>query len=372
MLRLTRIALAAVLGVALLAASSRAANLTDSLKKGTPELQSAGALAFGPEGILFVGDAKGAAIFAIDTGDNPKAPATGALNVKGVDAKIASLLGTEARAIKINDLVVNPASGKAYLSVARGTGAQATPVLLRVDRKGQIEEVPTKDVKFAKAALPNAPGANARGGRGPSPRMQSITKLAYVKGHVYVAGLSNEEWASTLRSIPFPFTEADKGTGVQIWHGAHGRFETQAPVRTFVPYDIKGETHLLAAYTCTPLVKFPVSELKAGKKVKGTTIAELGNRNSPIDMIAYQKDGKDYLLIANSARGLMKVTTENIDKSEPITQPIRGGGKAGLKYQTIENLPGTVQQLDQLDKENVLLLVRTKDGELNLATMPLP
>ena len=42
-------------------------------------------------------------------------------------------------------------------------------------------------------------------------------------GKVYVAGLSNEQFASTLRAIPFPFTEADKGTSVEIYHGAHGR-----------------------------------------------------------------------------------------------------------------------------------------------------
>ncbi len=41
----------------------------------------------------------------------------------------------------------------------------------------------------------------------------------------------------------------------------------------------------------------------------GTTIAELGNRNRPTDMIVYSKDGKDYLLIANTSRGVMKVPT---------------------------------------------------------------
>ena len=29
-------------------------------------------------------------------------------------------------------------------------------------------------------------------------------------------------------------------------------------------YDIAGQTHLLASYTCTPLVKFPVEEIKKG------------------------------------------------------------------------------------------------------------
>ena len=37
---------------------------------GTPGIKSVGPLAFGPEGILFVGDNLGAAIFAIDVGDD--------------------------------------------------------------------------------------------------------------------------------------------------------------------------------------------------------------------------------------------------------------------------------------------------------------
>ena len=60
-------------------------------------------------------------------------------------------------------------------------------------------------------------------------------------------------------------------------------------------------------------MRIPVSELKAGNKVKGTTIAELGNRNRPLDMIVYTKDGKHFILMANSSRGVMKLTGENLD-----------------------------------------------------------
>lgn len=35
---------------------------------GKPDLRSISALAFGPEGVLFVGDGKGGAVFAIDVG----------------------------------------------------------------------------------------------------------------------------------------------------------------------------------------------------------------------------------------------------------------------------------------------------------------
>ncbi len=87
-----------------------------------------------------------------------------------------------------------------------------------------------------------------------------------------------------------------------------------------MPYEINGEANILAAYTCTPLVKIPMSELQPGQKIKGTTIAELGNMNKPLDMFVYEKGGKNYILMANSKRGVMKITTEGIDKIEAITQ----------------------------------------------------
>ena len=356
---------AALLGVALSAASLDAAALTDSLKKGTPDVKSLGALAFGPEGILFAGDTVGSAIFAIDTEDRPSSPLGGAIKVEGIDEKIAALAGTTPKQILINAVAVNPLSGSAYLSVKRGQGADAAALLVRVDRTGKVEEFPLRDVKFAKAVLSKTPTEQRQ-------RQNAITHIEYVKGNVLVAGLSNEEFTSRFRSIPFPFSAGDVGAGVQIWHSAHGRFETNSPVRTFVPYDIAGETYILAAYTCTPLVKIPVSELKPGAKVKGTTIAELGNRNSPLDMVAYEKDGKNYFLMANSSRGVMKITADNLDKAAGITDPVPNGGKAGLSYETLAQWKNSVMHLAKLDKANALFLVQTPTGGMNLETVALP
>jgi hypothetical protein len=349
--------------VALLCLSTtRAASLTDSLKEGTPEIKSLGALAFGPEGILFVGDHRAAAIFAIATGDTSPSDVKEGLKVANLNEKLASLLGIEAKQIKINDLAVNPLSTNAYLTVT-STDPKAPSLLIKIDRMGKISEFPLKGVKFAQVALSNATeGKN---------RQEAITNMAYQKGTLYVAGLSNEEFASKLRAIPFPFKDADKGTSIEIYHGAHGAVETRSPVRTFVPYDINGEAHILAAYTCTPLVSIPVKDLKPGEKVKGTTVAELGNRNRPLDMIVYKKDGKDYILMANSARGMMKIPTEGIDKVEAITTPIKGGGLAGLKYETIKGLEG-VEQMAKLDRGRALILSKDKNGGLNLDTIDLP
>ncbi len=340
-----------------------------SLKAGKAELKSAGALAFGPDGILFVGDSVSAAIVAIDTGDRKAAAKAGPLEIKAVNEKIAALLGTAPDQILINDMVVNPISRNTYLAVSRGRGPEAMPVILRVTPAGKIEEFSLDNVKSARVAIPNAPDAQAKDARGANRRMEAITDLAFVDGKVFVAGLSNEEFASNLRAIPFPFREADKGANVEIYHGQHGRWETNSPVRTFVPYEIKKEAHLLAAYTCTPLVKFPISTLKPGTKVVGTTIAELGNRNRPLDMIIYKKAGNEYILMSNSSRGVMKMSTEKIDTFGAITQQTE---RQGLSYETIPELKG-VEQLDKYDDSSALIVARlVEGGSLDLKTIALP
>jgi hypothetical protein len=339
----------------------------NGLTEGTPDLKSAGPLTFGPNGILFVGDTQQAAIFAIDTGDKGGAPSEKKIEVSGVNEAIAGQLGVKASDVMINDLAVNPQTGNVFLSVSRGRGPDATPVILKLDDSGKFSEVSLKKASFAKAVLPNAP---APGGEGRSNRRAvSITDLAYVDGRVFIAGLSNEEFASNLRSIAFPFEKVESGAGVEIFHGAHGKYETGSPVRTFVPFDIKGEAHLIAAYQCTPLVKLRVAELKSGGKIKGTTIAELGNRNQPLDMVVYQKDGKDYLLIANTSRGVMKVSTEKIAEQPGITERI--SDKAGLSYETLAELKG-VQQLDRLNDRNAVALMVDDKGSASLKTIALP
>jgi hypothetical protein len=348
--------------------SAQAGDPTASLKQGHPAIKSAGPLGFGPDGILFVGDTQGSALFAIDTGDRAAAGPKQPVTVKDLTSRVAAMLGTQSKQVMINDIAVNPLSGNVYLSVARGRGPDAAPVLMRVGGDGKLEELPLDNVRFARAEIPNAPEPGAQQ-RGEPLRNESITDIAYVDGRVFIAGLSNEEFSSRLIAIPFPFSEGFDGAAIEIYHGAHGRFETRSPIRTFVPYRIGNEPYLLAAYTCTPLVKVPVSELKAGAHVKGTTIAELGNRNRPLDMIAYNKDGKNYLLLANSSRGVMKIPTETAGEAEGITSPVQG--TRGIGYETIAGLKG-IMQMDKLDDAHAVILGQDQAGALNLETVELP
>lgn len=363
-----------VLAVAILGVSAAGADAgtNHGLKKGTPELKSAGPMTFGPDGILFIGDPKAASVFAVATDDTKGDPAKAKVNVDGVKQKVASMLGTTPAQTSIVDVAVNPASGNVYLSVARGNGPNATPVMMRVDTAGSLSEFSLKDVAFAKATLPNPAEDKefTRRGRKQNNRAYSITDLAYVNEQVIVAGLTNEDFASNLRSIRFPFSdEVTSGSSVEIFHGAHGGLETRSPVRTFVPITFGGEPQIIAAYTCTPLVRFPLADLKPGKKVQGTTVAELGNRNRPLDIIAYKKGGKNFLLMANSSRGVMKISTEDIESREGIDERIRG--TAGQPYDTIKELTD-VTQLDQLNETHAVILTESRDGKSALKTIMLP
>jgi hypothetical protein len=365
---MTRLPLRALAGLGALALTmmpATAANYSASLKAGKAELKSAGPLAFGPDGILFIADTASASVLAVDTNDAKAGQPVA--DIQGISEKIAALLGSTADQIMINDMAINPVSKRAYFSVSRGKGPDAAAVILRVDSKGKLEELSLDSVKHSKVSLPNAPSPEAKG-RGESPRQQAITDMAFVDGKLVVAGLSNEEFASNLRVLPFPFASAEGGTSVEIFHGAHGRFETNSPVRTFVAYNIGKQPHILAAYTCTPLVKFPITDLKPGKKVMGTTIAELGNRNRPLDMIVYKKGGVDYILLNNSSRGVMKMSTDKIDSYQGITKQT---DVTGVPYETIASLKG-VEHLDKIDDTRGMILVRGEGGALDLKQLALP
>ena len=364
--------------VALMATFSTVNAADWGLKKGNADLMSAGPLAFGPDGILLVGDTKAATVFAIDTGDASGEPATISFAIKALNEKVADAVGGDAanvtiNDITINDIVVNPASGNLYISVS----ANGKAALVRINATGKLSNVKLEGIGVASVALPNAPEDKVvgEGRRRGNARNDSITDLAYSDGKVLVSGVTPNpdggQPLSTVRELPFPLTTADSGVNVEIYHGAHGRLENYSTVRTFVPFNIDGKPSLLAGFTCTPLVRFDVKSLKSDKPVRGTTVAELGNHNRPYDMIVYEKNGESWLLMANSARGVMKISTKDIARSEGITEPISGGGVAGQKYETIKELQGVVQ-LDRLNDTHAIVLVQSEGGSQDLSTIELP
>ena len=83
------------------------------------KLPGASILAFGPDNVLFVGDSKGAKIYAIPTQAEELKDAI-PYNMEGFDRKMAEELGMQARDIIINDMKIHPLSQEAYVSLKLG------------------------------------------------------------------------------------------------------------------------------------------------------------------------------------------------------------------------------------------------------------
>jgi hypothetical protein len=348
----------------LVAHTNRSGGILDGFKKGTPEIKTINALAFGPAGILFIGDSKSAAVFAIDTKDVVRVEKATPVEIKNIDQKIAAFLGTEAKNITIQDLKVNPISKSIYCAVQSADG---TPVLLKIDNEN-IRAMSLKDIEYSNFSLNNAPAEDAKGKWGNSLRVAAIADLIYSDGKVMVSGLSNQEFSSTFRSIPFPFTKMQEQSSLEIYHAAHGRYETEAPIETFTTADLNGKKYLIASYTCTPLVLYPLEDLKPGTHVKGRTVAELGAGNRPLDMITMKKGNDLFLILANSDRPVMKVKFKDIETFQgALTTPVKEAfSTAGVPYTSFPFV--NVLQLDKLDDSQFIYLQRRPNGDLNLVT----
>ena len=343
--------------VVALVASGGPGSVTDHMSYGPVGAKSLGAMAFGPENVLFIGDSRGATVYAIDLEDNAYGSDAG-VHVGEIDAKIAAALGTTTDEIAINDLAVHPGSQNIYLTVTRGMGDGGEAVLVRVGHEGEIELVSLDNIRHSTAAIANPPSEDQTVGRRETlARSYTVTDLAYADGELYVAGLSNEEFASNLRRLSFPFDGEMTSTGLEIYHVSHGQNETHAPVMTLMPQRVAGETHILAAYTCTPLVAFPVEDLADGARVFGKTVAELGAGNRPLDMVGYETDGYERILIANSRHPLMKIDPQDLVGAPSLRSPTQ---ETGIGFDTYEE-PG-VQQLDNLNDEFVVVLIQGEEG----------
>jgi hypothetical protein len=344
--------------------------LPPGFSMGTPGLQSAGALTFGPGGVLFVGDSRAGAVFALAVDDATPDTHRGEVELANIDRRIASLLGMAPDQLVIRDMAVNPITEHLFFSVSRGRGADAPPAIVRSTLTGELTVVPLDHARFSKLALSDAPAETAKTPWGASSRSMAITDLAFTGGELLIAGLSNDAFSSTLRRARFPFSGGSRATTLEIFHTSHGKYETAAPIETFLPYQVKGQPALLAGYGCAPLALFTMSELNASKHVRGRTLAELGGGNRPQDMIAFERDGTRFVLIANSNRGVMRMSAADIDRSEPIVTPAtRDVPITGTSYVPLA-LPG-VMQLDLLNPELIVMLMRDiDDGTVHVRSFP--
>ena len=348
------------------------------------QLQSAGALSFGPNNVLFIGDSKGGFVHAFELSDRDIDSQAGvalgnAQTFEGVDllsdigAKAARLLNVHADDIRINDMVVHKPSKQVFLSVHRGHGPDTVPVILKVNH-GQLERLSLENIKHSSANVGPVP-VHETLEFGQPQNMLAITDIDYWEGEIFVSGVSNEEFASKLRRMAYPFNSRVSATSIEIWHAVHAQFETRAPIIAKDIRNIDGTPTLIAVYACTPLVRIPLDILQDGTKVRGEMIGELGFGNTPIDMISYNNpmDGQDYVLVTNTSRSAKQVSLSAIGSAQAMPVNVTNNyGPAGVAQYPIP-LSGALH-LDLLDAgwAAVIRPNPKNPGRLDLHTLPVP
>ena len=87
-------------------------------------------------------------------------------------------------------------------------------------------------------------------------------------------------------------------------------------------------------------------------------------------MLAYKKDGKDYILLANTNRTLMKIDPADIAAVEKgLTEPVEGRYQhAGVPYIAVAAVG--VQHMDTYSESHILAIQRRANGALDLRAFP--
>jgi len=352
------------------AALSLALNAAHAL--GAP-LQSAGTLSFVDANTLVVADWRGSRLHAITL--PPAAPGTSAyFNLKNVSAAIAQSLHTQPDRLRFEDMAVRPGSELAYitLSVDSGHGVPA-PALVSVDTAGHVGVVDLKRVPHESAVIGDAPSADKHFWRDQPEATYTVTDMAYRDGKLYVAGLSNASFASTLRVYDFPFNGAATAASVEMYHPVHNQLETRAPIRKMLIADLNGEPTLVAAFTCSPLVTIPLRELKDGAHIAAKTIAEFGWGSAPVGMVMFDAGQGPMVLLTHSHKSadLMSVADIADAAGKPgVTTPIKWPAEPtlGLKS-TYVPLAGLAHIANQ--DANLLAALRRNEasGAMELVSM---
>jgi hypothetical protein len=363
----------------------------DGFRFGPLRFGSAGPIAFGPDGILFVADNVSAEIVALDLCED--AQTTVLTEVDNVDGRLAAFLGCARGDATIHGLAAHPLSHAVFLSITRGTGDAAVPVLIRVAGDGTLSEIDCENIRHARTAIDNAPAVDderqERRGQFGIPvyhhllaerepggeeydvpgitlrveaerlRDLTVTDLALVNGELLVAGASSEEFVSTLRRIPFPFQEGVRASALEIYHVNHGVYETHAPVRAFAPY--ADGSSILATYTCTPIAHFPIADLVDGDRVVGRTVAELGGANTPLDIVSFIREDVEYMLVSNTRLPLLKIDGRDIDAQDGLTQhrQPRGVPWEALPQEGVSRMAVVDGQVVMLQRDDAGLRLRS-------------
>lgn len=352
-----------------------ASSIIDKTAKGAPEIGKIDVIGFAPEGVLLIGDGSKQRVVAIETGDTTAV--LGAFEeVKGFGATLAGKLGVKAGEVEVLDMAVNPASNRLYVAVRKQD--DKSYLIVRMAPDGEIEHVALDEVEYAYVPLPQEEGV----------KVSVITDVVWVDDRLIASGRCNEEFASKIFASDGPLTHDQAGQtySAETYHVSHRKWETKAPMSVMIPYQEDGKYYIVGAFSCTPVVKYPIDDIAPGAKIKGISMIELGSGNRPLDMFSYEKDGEASVL-TNTFRfhherkpyGPSPHLAFRFDErllgaegvNEKAIHRTRDAEEAKGRIDIAEPFHGVVQ-MDRLNQQYAIALRETDGKDLDLVTIMLP
>ncbi len=375
-MRILAFTMACCVAASLATQAIAADNVLGTTTEGAVPLKSIQVIAFAPQGVLLIGDGQGAQLLAVDTGDTKLAPSLNQ-RIDNLPQAIAQRLGTTSAGVEIIDLAVNPASHKIYVAVRKQDDKQYAVIV--IDSAGKLSALDLSQAKYARLDLASAGDS----------KVSAVTDVAWADDRIVAAGRANDAFSSKIFVIGAPLKHESASTSfsAETYHVSHRKWETKAPMSVVLPLRDNDRTYVVGAFSCTPVVKYPLDSLQPGAVVKGESVIELGSGNRPIDMFVYEKNGQPFVL-ANTFRfhharrpfgpspyWTVKFEQGLLEEDEAINEKainrLKGYDPATERIQMVESFHG-VTQMDKLDDATAVVLRLTDKDQTDLEILPLP
>lgn len=299
--------------------SGAAPNVLFEAQLGNPELVSAQQLAFGPGGVLLIGDGRTDRLIAVETGDTDAASRD-----ENSFERIDNLAGAAAKAIgnnvtaselQIDDMAVNPLSYRTYLAVTRFTTLEA--YVMSVGPDGDLHVFDLDNVVHAIIDAPPADGGAA-----------TFAGLSWTDEHV-IGSLTPQSFQRhevTYVGTPFEHEGRVRYATTRVFHRSWGQWISELPMDHFFTYEDAGELFIAGSYGST-VARFRSSDLEGGAAdVQGATVFDLLDGRTVSDLMTYERGGRLYVVASvvnfifdGNAAGI-RIDGEIFTQSEAINE----------------------------------------------------
>lgn len=260
---------------------------------GDPLLASIQRIAFGPGGVVLVGDGDKDRIVAIETGDTDGSMRDELTfsRIDGITARVASAIGGNVAAndIGITDITINPLTSRVYIAAQHFSAARA--LLLWMGADGIAHSVDLSQVVYVSFAYPpvQTPGS-------------VITGLRWLDHFVVASALKPSSLVGHVVLAPTPLEHDTLSQHMRpsVYYPAAMQPVADAAIDCLFDFPGSfGEPWIGLAFTGTPIAKYDPAVVFGGAvQQTGRTQLDIGVGRSVRDAV-YHGDDEDGWLVAS-------------------------------------------------------------------------